>query len=155
MKVEINEEEAKLLYPSASDSLKQELEDKFGKDFFIPKDYEKIVSFEAAVEKRPVDDDAIIYETDAPHIVVFKELCHITKVVNGDWEADIFNPEQKKWEPVFKASGSGFVFAYSCSSYDATHASVGSRLSYVSKEVSNFMGEQFLDKFKLFITNRK
>ena len=74
MKVEINEVEAKLLYPLASDSIKKELENKFGKDFFMPKDYEKIVSYEAAVEKRPVDDDDIIYETDAPHIVAFKEL---------------------------------------------------------------------------------
>jgi len=75
------------------------------------KTWRDIESYEDAVEMRPVDEDDIIYPTDRPHIVAFKQLCHITKVVNGNFEADFNNSDQKKWYQVFHGSGSGFGFS--------------------------------------------
>lgn len=155
MEVKIDDKKAKRLYPEAPEWLKKELEEQLGKDFFLPKDYKEIISYEIACEKRPVDDEDKIYETDPTYIVSLKELNHITKVVNGDWEVDIFNPNQKRWEPIFKTSGAGFGFAYSDSIYGASYTLVGSRLSYASKEICDFMGQQYLKKFETFINRKK
>jgi len=153
--MEIDKSTAKRLYSDAPEWLKNQLVAEFGEGAFIVKPWESIQSYEDAVNVREVDKEDKIYPTDAPYIVVFKELCHITKTVNGDWVADFNNPNQKKWEQVFNSSGSGFDFSGSHYYYDDRDTFVGSRLCCESQEQSDYIGKTFISKFKLLITNKK
>jgi hypothetical protein len=154
MGLKLQKSTAKKIYPDAPDWFKEVLEENFGKECFIKRDWRDIDSYEDAVEMRPVDEDDIIYPTDRPHIVALKKLCHITKVVNGNWEADFNDSKQPKWEQVFLSSGSGFDFSYSFTLYGLRGSIVGSRLCCASKEQSDFIGQKFTTLFKVLITNK-
>jgi hypothetical protein len=151
--MELTLQTAKKIYSKSPDWFQKELIEAFGETSFIT-DWRDIKTYEDAVEMRPVDEDDIIYQTDRPHIVAFKQLCHITKAVNGEWEADLNDPNQRKWEQVFLSSGSGFDFSNSRSGYDDRYSYVGSRLSCETQEKSDFIGKTFLPLFKLLITNK-
>jgi hypothetical protein len=151
--MELTLQKAKKIYPLSPDWFKKELAEEFGEKSFKT-DWRDIETYEDAVEMRPVDEDDIIYSTDRPHIVAFKQLCHITKTVNGEWIADLPNPNQRKWEQVFLSSGSGFDFSCSYSHYDDRCSNVGSRLCAETQEKSDFIGKTFLPLFKLLITNK-
>ena len=151
--MELTLQKAKKIYPVSPDWFQKELAEEFGEKSFIT-DWRDIETYEDAVDMRPVDEDNIIYPTDRPHIVAFKKLCHITKVVNGKWTADYANINQRKWEQVFLSSGSGFDFSFSGSYYDGRISCVGSRLCCETEEKSDFIGKTFLPLFKLLITNK-
>jgi hypothetical protein len=155
MELKIDEQTAKKIFPDAPEWFKNQLVEKFGEKLFIPKSWEAITSYELAVAARPVDEEDKIYPTDAPHIVVFKELSHITKVINGKWVRDHENPDQKRWEQIFLSSGSGFDFSDSYYRYDLRDSYVGSRYAFETEEQSDFLGRTFVSKFKLLITNKK
>lgn len=152
--LKIEKATAKEIFSTSSESLKRILIDTFGVETFKKVLWESITSYEIAIDALPVDDEDIIYPTDAQYIVALKQLCHITKVINGDWVADIENTNQRKWFQVFERSGSGFAFSHSSYYYDGRAADVGSRLCCETKEKSDFIGITFLPKFKLFITNK-
>ena len=118
-------------------------------------DWHDITTYEKAVAARPVDEEDKLYPTDAPYIAEFKKMNHVTKTINGEWVADFEDTNQKKWEPVFNSSGSGFAFSGSDYYYDYADSDAGSRLSYESEEKSDFVGENFTQSFKLIITNKK
>jgi len=151
--MELTLQKAKKIYPISPDWFQKELAEEFGEKSFIT-DWRNIETYEDAVEMRPVDEDDIIYPTDRPHIVAFKKLCHINKVVNGKWTADFADSNQRKWEQVFLSSGSGFGFSHSGSLYDNRRSHVGSRLCAETEEKSNFIGKKFTSLFKVFITNK-
>jgi len=151
--MELTLQKAKRIYPLSPDWFQKELAEEFGEKSFIT-DWRNIETYEDAVEMRPVDEDDIIYTTDRPHIVAFKKLCHITKVVNGKWTADLADPNQRKWEQVFLSSGSGFDFSCSTSHYAYRFSNVGSRLCCETEEKSDFIGKKFISLFKVFITNK-
>lgn len=151
--MKIDKTTAKRLFPSAPEWFKEKLIEEFGEKSFV-NDWRNIESYEDAVEMRPVDEDDIIYPTDRPHIVAFKQLCHITKLVNGDWIADFNDPKQPKYEQVFLSSGSGFDFSLSFTYFVYRYSFVGSRLCCKTKEGSDFIGKTFISQFKLLITNK-
>jgi hypothetical protein len=149
----IDKKTAKRLFLHVPAWFQEKLNEEFGEKSFTD-DWRNIETYEDAVEMRPVDEDDIIYPTDRPHIVAFKQLCHITKTVNGNWEADFNDTKQPKWEQVFLSSGSGFVFSISRTLFDSRHSCVGSRLSCENQEKSDFIGKTFTPLFKLLITNK-
>jgi len=153
MELKLDKKTAKKLYPEAPAWFQKVLIETFGEKSFIT-DWRNIESYEDAVEMRPVDEDDIIYSTDRPHIVAFKQLCHITKLVNGDWIADFNDSDQPKYEQVFLSSGSGFDFSGSVTYYVSRFSYVGSRLCCKTKEGSDFIGKTFISQFKLLITNK-
>ncbi len=156
MNLNIEKTEAKKLFPECPEWFQKILKENFGENVFKKRSWNEITTYEIACEECPVDDDDKIYDTDAPHIVSLKKLDHITKVVNGDWKADIYNTNQKKWYQIFKvlASGSGFDFAGSVSVCDISYSGVGSRLSCETEEKSDFIGKQYLDLFKSIIIKK-
>ena len=108
-------------------------------------DYKTIKTYDDAVEAREVDDDDIIYSTDRPHIVGYKKLCHIVKVINNGWVPDWSNKDQRKYYLWFKVSPSGSGFSGSIYAYDCTHSYVGSRLVSDTEEKALYLGKQFQD----------
>jgi len=149
MELKLEKKTARKLFPESPDWFKKVLVETFGEKSFVI-DYRNIDSYEDAVEMRPVDEDDIIYPTDRPHIVAYKQYCHIVKAINGNWKADYNDPNQKKWFPVFLSSGSGFGFSYSDSYYDSRFSSVGSRLVFESEAKSDHMGKTFNQLFNNF-----
>ena len=146
MSLTIDKETATKLYPDAPAWFQEEIKEKFGKKDFI-KDWSDIKTYEDAVEFRPVDEDDIIYPTDRPHIVDYKQLCHIKKAINGDWQADYTNEDQRKWFPVFRSAGSGFDFSGSYSCCDGRGSDVGSRLVFESQAKSDYAGKIFIKQY--------
>ena len=154
MKLEIDEKKAKLLYPDAPKLLRQELEDKFGVDFFKEKEFEKIKIF---------NDACIVCETTEEEFnskfmnigldldtINYEKSKIIVKAINNGWIPDWNNSNQPKWFPVFKLS-SGFGFSSSHFGYDCTHTDCGSRLCFESEEKSNHAAKQFIDIYQKFI----
>jgi hypothetical protein len=115
------------------------------------KTWRDVRTYEDAVEMRPVDEDNIIYPTDRPHIVAFKKLCHIIRVINENWQPDWSNTNQRKWYPWFKLS-SGFGFSGSYYDYVNASTAVGSRLCLESEEKSKYTAKQFIGLYEEFLT---
>ena len=80
----------------------------------------------------------------------------IAKGLQGDWEADFANSQQKKWTPVFTLSaGSGFDFACSFCCYVGTVAHVGSRFCFEDEKTSDHFGRQFIEIHRRRLTPQK
>ena len=113
------------------------------KDF----DYKTIKTYEDAVKARKVDDDDIIYPTDRHHIVAYKKICHIIKVINNGWVPNWSDSNQRKYFPWFVVSPSGSGFSASDSDYCYSYTSVGSRLVTDTDEKALYLPNQFKDLY--------
>ena len=114
-------------------------------------DYKTIKTYDDAVKACPVDDDDIIYETDRPHIVAYKKICHIVKTINNGWTPDWSNNNQYKYNPYFKVSPSGSGFSVSTFEYFSAFTHVGSRLLTDSSEKALYMANQFQDLYVQYL----
>ena len=149
--MQIDKDTAKKLYPAAEDWFKKQLEEEFGKETFIPKEYEKIDSYETAVSILEVLPEDEIFENDPDYVVALKQLRHITRVANPGFICNWNNSNQKKWIQIFDmSSGAGFVGSVYDDSYTIT--GLGSRLYNETKEVSDFIGINFNHLFKIILT---
>jgi hypothetical protein len=154
MKLEINKEKAKKLYPKSDDWFKAELEEVFGKDCFRRKDFRDIKTFEDACKELEITNDScreIFSEEEDPDEIAYKKLKVIIKAINQGWIPNWNNSNEKKWWPYFNLS-SGFGFSCSDCTYDYSFSSVGSRLCFESQEKAEYAGQQFLDLYKEFLT---
>ena len=114
-------------------------------------DYKTIKTYDDAVEARPVDDDDIIYETDSPHIVAYKKICHIIKTINNGWTPDWSDDDQRKYFPWFEVSPSGSGFSVPLYDSYCTLSCVGSRLLTDSSEKALYMANQFQDLYVQYL----
>ena len=157
MELKIDDNKAKKLYPEAPDWFKKELEEKFSKDLFLLKVFEKIKTFEDArkcveisdnvknlLEYNGIDRDMISSQAHAKLII-------IAKAINNGWKPDWNNTDQRKWFPVFILS-SGFGFVGSDYNYAYANSYVGSRLCFQSEEQSDYAGTQFIEIYKDLLT---
>lgn len=138
--------ENKIIIPKncSSITLQFEFEEEKPKSIWGTKDfdYKTIKTYEDAVKARKVDDDDIIYPTDRPHIVAYKKICHIIKVINNGWVPNWSDSDQRKYFPWFEVSpsGSGFSDSYFGCSYTSTR--VGSRLLTDTSEKASYLASQ-------------
>lgn len=80
----------------------------------------------------------------------------IAKALQGDWEAEFDNNQQKKWNPWFVYSaGSGFGFAHSNYYYVLTDTVVGSRFCFKDEKTSDHFGRQFIEIHRRRLTPKK
>lgn len=75
--------------------------------------------------------------------------------VNKDEPVDYSNHDQEKWFPVFRSNGAGFGFSASNCRYVNTTSTVGSRLCSTSEEKADYVGEQFIDVYRVFLAHDK
>ncbi len=123
--MEIKKEEAKKLYPEVPGWFKEKLKEAFGPELLA--NWEDIETYEDAVAMRKVDDEDVIYKSDAPYVVALKKLDHIVKTINEGWSPAWGDANQPKWYPVFLSSCSGFVSSYSRAYYVSRDSNAGSR----------------------------
>lgn len=151
MNLQIDINTAKKLYKETPTWFQSILTATFGEDVAKKRVFTDIKSYQDAVEILPVHEDDLIYPTDRPHIVAFKELCHISRVINWlqDFKPDYNNSNQPKWYQVFESSGSGFVFSNSNYNFAGTY--VGSRFAFANKKSSDYFATQFIDKHNILL----
>ena len=111
---------------------------------------DRIKTFEDAYaeadEATKKEFDVQIHPNLSDHIVARLKLILIASVLRGDWKPDFENRSQQKWYPWFEfLAGSGFVFSGSSYGYDNAYTSVGSRLCFPTKELSDYFGKQFIE----------
>lgn len=155
--MELTKQQAKQLYPSAPEWLREKLETEWGKDALAKEEYELLATFNdlcvacGTTEKdftercKNLDPDTIIYE----------RMKILFKAMNGDWMPDNCNPNQRKWSPYFKVSGSGPVFARSFSVRDFSYANAAFPLCYKEEKISNYAGQKFGFLWISFLTKKQ
>lgn len=86
---------------------------------------------------------------NTPDEIAYKKLKLITKVVNEGWVADYKNFDQRKYflwgGHLRNGAVAGLLCAYCDFSSGAWYVNVGSRLNFKSREIAEYVGDQFLD----------
>ena len=72
----------------------------------------------------------------------------IIEALNDGWEPDWDNYSQLKWYPYFEDSFAGASCPRSTYYPSLSTASIGSRLYCKSKEIADYVGQNFLDLYK-------
>lgn len=77
--------------------------------------------------------------------IAIAKLYIITEAVNGDWKPNWDDYRELKWRPWFDMDAPGFRFFDSGYVYARSYSAGGSRLCYVSEEVSDFVATHYID----------
>jgi hypothetical protein len=147
--LQINENNALKLYPSASVEFKQMLTDTFGEKFFQQKITDRIKSYGDACEVLGVSSEIIGYDEMSRDEQAYRKLKIIIEALNEGWKPNWNDTDEPKYYPWFYMKGSFrlfYVYAYYFRSL------VGSRLCFQKKEVAEYAVSQFLDLYKKFFT---
>lgn len=122
---------------------------------------ENIKTFEDACKVLNLDpktclpDVSGIPADDQDAITAHCKLIIIAKALNGDWTPDWSDHSQGKFYPWFdvkadKNNKSGLGLSYGDYVYSVSASSVGSRLSYRTRELATYAGKQFLEIYKTY-----
>ena len=123
------------------------------------KNYSDLKTFEDACKVERLDPKKVIPDfkdypaKDKKAMIAHAKLVIIASALNRlanngkKWKPDWNNNQWDKYYPWFWMGGSsGFRF-YVCDSW-ASHSSVGSRLCFISSEVGEYAGKQFIKLYK-------
>ena len=140
IKLSLSIDEAKLLHNGASRERKLELEELFPelKPISI---IDRVKTYEDALEvlRRDHFDENNLY----PREIARRKLEIIIEALNEGWKPDFNDIKQSKWYCCFTWSGTGIVFSLSHISPTRANADFGVRLCLKSKELADYIGEQF------------
>ena len=155
--LEITRQAAIKAHDEASTKGKTLLENLFGKRVFQKDIKERIKTFDDVI-REPGDDPEefknAISIMEEPDEIAYVKLKLIAKALNEGWTPDWSNGEWDKWYPWFNMddSSSAGRFSFDGAAYQRSNSSVGSRLCFKSRELSNYAGNQFEDIYrKVFI----
>lgn len=152
--LQITEQTAQEIYSTASVEFKKILEDTFGKKFFLRNITDRVKSYEDACVKlnqEPINEALFRDSGFTEDEIIYRKIKTIIEALNEGWKPNWEDGSQKKWQPWFRVSPSGFVF---CDTYyDCSYALAGyaSRLCFKSSELAEYAGKQFIDLYKQFI----
>ena len=153
-KLTLTKQEAINLFRDSNEKGRKLLVDKFGLETFN-KNWKDIKSFEDACQDQGVEPEEVIpfavaTTADQKSINAYAKLIVICRAINENKEPNWDDSNEYKYYPYFDMrSGSGFSNAR----YDrwGASASVGSRLSFRTREKAEYAGTQFLDIYKEFM----
>lgn len=150
--LQIENNTARKLYPSASPELKQVLIDTFGKAFFEGKITDRIASFEDCLA-----------ETGRPEVPEFNEVPEdlrdyfkatykclvICEALNEGKRFNLFDENARRHYPYFTNNGSParFRLDFTLGDRSLSGAGSGSRLSLKDSKLAQFAGEKFPAEF--------
>ena len=145
IKLSLSIDEAKLLHNGASRERKLELEELFPelKPINI---IDRVKTYEdaLAVLRRDHFDEKNLY----PREIARRMLETIIEALNEGWKPDLSNHQEYKWYCYFKGLSTGLGCSYSVSSPSSVYSSFGVRLCLKSKELADYIGEQFTDLYE-------
>jgi len=152
MKLDISEKDAIKEYPNASKEEKGLLEKLFGKKTFASTIISQVKTFEDACKVLGISTDtpdvSKMPKSHQKALIAHYKLIIIAEALNEGWKPDWSNWDEYKYYPWFEydKSGSGFGFNYSYWTYTDSDFT-GSRLCFKTKELSNYIGKQFLELY--------
>lgn len=156
--LEINENKAYELYPTASPEFKQVLEDTFGKEFFNRKITDRVKTYEDACAVLGIDPHTSMPDTsDCPKedrraYIAFHKLVVITRVLNEGWRPDWSNTSQPKWFNWWYTNGNaGLACANSNFAPSLATAHFGSRLCFKSEALADYAAETFKGLYEEYL----
>ena len=158
--LEITKEAAIKAHDEASTKGKTLLENLFGKRVFQKDITERVKSIEDAIRELGNNDVEVIQLNRMKsiglqnHIIGNQELIVIAKALNEGWQPDWQNDNEYKYFPWFDMDNSSSAgrFSFYVADNPYSFSSVGSRLCFNSRELSNYAGNQFEDIYrKVFI----
>ncbi len=158
-KLQIDETQARELFPTASPDLKQLLISTFGQDHFKEKEWQKVTGYEAACKLDSVDPIEYLPYKDpqTPDDILtnaFKRLIMGQKMINrldDNYKpiyGDSSNPKVYVW--VDMRGGVGFSHTFDGCTF--THATVGSRFIFGSHETAKHFYNSFESDIKILQT---
>ena len=139
--LQISEQKAKELYPTASTEFKTMLEETFGKDFFKVSIMDRVKTWGDAWEMvrcTPEYDCLAGWGYLTKRERAFRSLCIITEVLNEG--------EEGKFSPSFNKQD--FSFRYSM---DPNFIYIPRKLLLATKELSDYAGNQFIELYKDYL----
>jgi len=145
IKLSLSFDEAKLLHSGASQERKLELEELFPE--LKPVSIIDIVkTYEDALEvlKRDHFNEKNLY----PREIARRMLEIIIEALNEGWKPDFNDFKQSKWYCYFTWSNTGLGCSFSYNSSSFAYTNIGVRLCLKSKELADYMGEQFKNLYK-------
>lgn len=146
--LQLSNEKALQLYPTASPEWKLILEQSFPKGFFNQKITDRVKTFEDACAVNGTDPKQNKFTEGEPDSIAFEKLKEIAKALREGKELSYKNSNQAKWYPIHEQSASGFRFRVSYFALTSTVAPA--RLAVDSEEKSNYFGKQFNDLFEQY-----
>ena len=152
--LQIDEQKARNRYKSASQEIKEILEDTFGREFFSDNIIDRIKSFEDACSElgiEPMNEKQMIESGFTTDEIDYRKLKIITKAYNEGWIADYNDSSQEKWVPWFNFSPSGVRFDYSGYDISSAYAGLAARLCFENEAKSNAAGKTFTKLYAKFI----
>ena len=145
-------ETAKRIYTDGPDWLKVELEDEFGKENLVEKDFKSIKTLKDAANSVGYPIEFIAnQENETTDEWAYRMLKMVTKAINGIWAADWANTSQPKYYNYFGVHPSGVGFSISDANYSYEYTYVGSRLCFESIEKAKFARTQFEDLYVKYL----
>lgn len=144
----LDEKTAKKLYPSAVPEFKAMMEHTFGKQTFSQKITDRVKTFEDACEINGINPEHARFTTGTVYSIAHERLVEIIKALREGWTPDWNNKNQAKWSPWFWMDSPGFRFDDSYYYCAAATSNGGSRLVLQSKELSDYVANQFLNEYK-------
>lgn len=153
-KLQIDEVNARKLYPTASKEWKTTLEDTFGKEFFSQKITDRMKTWEDICEELNIDPVSSLPFRKAKDkterfLNASFQISKISEVLNEEVILDFNNSSTYKYYPYFTRKGSVWL-VYSCS-FIFVFACMGFGSYYKSSELAIFAGNQFLDIYSDYL----
>ena len=95
--------------------------------------------------------DIIFHSDDTKDEIAYKEIKIITKALNEGWKPNWNDTNEPKYYPWFDLRGSTFVFGNVDYGSYGTITAGASRLCFKSKELAEYAGRTFINKYKNLI----
>lgn len=149
--LQIDKNNARKLYPTASAEFKQMLTDTFGETFFSQKITDRVKTYGDACEVLGISSEILAYDEMTEDEQAYCKLKIIIRALNEGWTPDWNNSSQYKYYPWFYQNAPGFRLNVVVSYFAAS--AVGSRLCFKSEELAIYAAKQFLDLYKTFFTS--
>ena len=147
-KLQIDEENARELYKTASPEFKTMLEDTFGKDFFT-NITDRVKTFEDACRCCHNWPNVSLYWLPT-HIAAYIKLTTIIEALNEGWKPNFQDKNEGKY---YVGTFAGGFFTYMSYGAATTDASIGARLLFKSRELAEYAAKQFPELYKQFLLN--
>lgn len=158
MELTVDKKNALKAWNEADTKGKKLLENLYGKcTFENQKVQDRVKTFEDALEEtgRPdVPDFSMLPDDLVEYFEAVYKTVVLAEALNEGKKVDIYDSNKYRYYPYFYPNSSASSFAFNDSNYDATPACAGggSRLSFVSRELSDYAGETFKNIFQNLIT---
>ena len=140
IKLSLSFDEANLLHNGASQERKLELEELFPelKPISI---IDRVKTYEDAL--RVLGREDFSRENLYPREIARRKLEIIIEALNEGWKPDFNDIKQSKWYCYFNGLYAGLGYSFSLNSPAPAGANIGVRLCLKSKELADYIGEQF------------